>query len=359
MVVVSDASDRRWRRGLDGCPSTWWPSMARGCARSLRRRPGTLRPHGPPGPCSNRSKPPGKTRCAPFWAEFVDRTPGSFLEEKDFSIAWHYRTCSQELAERRVIEAKNALDDLPSAQGLSLLEGSKVLEMRPQGVDKGAATKRWLRDPAFGFLLVAGDDLTDEDMFGAAPKEAWTVHVGNGPTRARFAPQGQRGGARAAPKARRGAIEAPPCHQGPTPRATRRPFSEPARPAPSRPPCAPASPRRTSSRLVGVPGGEHGQLPGAQNDAAAPRGRAVPAAVRLLVEGPYLYEALERGVLDQLLARHHAVDVAVAAMRLHPQIGRGSGVVLADEGEHLVAVVSVRPSGSADKSSRSRRHRLS
>ena len=107
--------------------------------------------------------------------------------EKDFSIAWHYRTCSQELAERRVIEAKNALDDLPSAQGLSLLEGSKVLEMRPQGVDKGAATKRWLRDPAFGFLLVAGDDLTDEDMFGAAPKEAWTVHVGNGPTRARFA----------------------------------------------------------------------------------------------------------------------------------------------------------------------------
>lgn len=120
-------------------------------------------------------------------AEFVDRTPGSFLEEKDFSIAWHYRTCSQELAERRVIEAKNALDDLPSAQGLSLLEGSKVLEMRPQGVDKGAATKRWLRDPAFGFLLAAGDDLTDEDMFGAAPKKAWTVHVGNGPTRARFA----------------------------------------------------------------------------------------------------------------------------------------------------------------------------
>ena len=30
-------------------------------------------------------------------------------------------------------------------------------------------------------------DLTDEDMFGAAPKKAWTVHVGNGPTRARFA----------------------------------------------------------------------------------------------------------------------------------------------------------------------------
>ena len=119
--------------------------------------------------------------------DFVDRTPGSLLEEKDYSLVWHYRTCSQELAERRVIELKNALSDGLGDAGLMLMDGNKVVEVKPQGVDKGHAAHRWFRDPANDFLLAAGDDRTDEDVFEAAPDGAWTIKIGAGPTAAKYA----------------------------------------------------------------------------------------------------------------------------------------------------------------------------
>ena len=99
---------------------------------------------------------------------------------------WHYRTCSQELAERRVIEIKNALSDGLADQGLALMDGNKVLEIKPRGVDKGHAAHRWFRNPMYDFLLAAGDDRTDEDVFEAAPETAWTIKVGGGPTHARY-----------------------------------------------------------------------------------------------------------------------------------------------------------------------------
>lgn len=128
-----------------------------------------------------------KEAVRPVLADFVDRTPGSLLEEKDYSLVWHYRTCSQELAERRVIEIKNALGDGLADRGIALMDGNKVVEVKPRGVDKGHAAHRWFRDPAYGFLLAAGDDRTDEDVFEAAPERAWTIKIGSGPTLARFA----------------------------------------------------------------------------------------------------------------------------------------------------------------------------
>ena len=127
-----------------------------------------------------------KEALRPVLCDFVDRTPGSLLEEKDFSLVWHYRTCSQELAERRVIEIKNALSDGLADQGLALMDGNKVLEIKPRGVDKGHAAHRWFRNPMYDFLLAAGDDRTDEDVFEAAPETAWTIKVGGGPTHARY-----------------------------------------------------------------------------------------------------------------------------------------------------------------------------
>ena len=49
------------------------------------------------------------------------------------------------------------------------------------------AIQRLLRDfPGPDFILAAGDDRTDEDLFERAPSNAWTVHIGPGPTRASF-----------------------------------------------------------------------------------------------------------------------------------------------------------------------------
>ncbi len=49
-----------------------------------------------------------------------------------------------------------------------------------------------LEDAAYDFVMAAGDDSTDEDMFQALPKEAATIRVGIRPTAAQYLVQGQR-----------------------------------------------------------------------------------------------------------------------------------------------------------------------
>lgn len=117
---------------------------------------------------------------------FVDRTPGSSVEEKDFSVAWHYRGVGSGLGRRRAQELVEMLGALVNSYGLSVLDGSRVVEVKPGGVDKGSAAHRWMGRPEFDFVFVAGDDVTDEDLFQAAPPHAWTLKVGFGPTRANF-----------------------------------------------------------------------------------------------------------------------------------------------------------------------------
>ncbi len=72
-----------------------------------------------------------------------------------------------------------------AVEGVAVVEGNCVLEIRPQGVHKGRILQRVLANGTTG-ALVFGDDRTDEDMFVAAPPDAVTVHVGEGPTAARF-----------------------------------------------------------------------------------------------------------------------------------------------------------------------------
>lgn len=127
-----------------------------------------------------------KETIRPALDDFVDRTPGAILEEKDYSLAWHYRTCNQELAERRVIEIKSGLGDALGYMSLEFMNGDKVVEIKPYGLNKGQAAYRWFRENHFDFFLVIGDDRTDEDMFEAAPDDAWTIRVGDEPTRAKF-----------------------------------------------------------------------------------------------------------------------------------------------------------------------------
>ncbi|MGI6216840.1 MAG: trehalose-phosphatase, partial [Coriobacteriales bacterium] len=126
-------------------------------------------------------------RIRPILQAFVDRTPGSHLEEKDFSLVWHYRACSPELSERRVSEIHAALADVVVDLGLQLTLGNKIIEVKMANADKGSAAYRWYSKPGVEFTLAAGDDQTDEDMFRTAPDNVWTVKVGVGPTQARWA----------------------------------------------------------------------------------------------------------------------------------------------------------------------------
>jgi trehalose 6-phosphate synthase/phosphatase len=114
-------------------------------------------------------------RVRPLIRQATQATPGSLVEEKTASFAWHYRMADPDLGERHARElrarAATALEDEP----VEVLEGSKVVEIRLRGVSKAIVIPRL----APGALLVAfGDDRTDEDMFAALPPDGVAIHVG-------------------------------------------------------------------------------------------------------------------------------------------------------------------------------------
>ena len=127
-----------------------------------------------------------KERVRPILLLFVDRLPGALLEEKEFSLAWHYRRADPEQASLR---AKELLDDLAGYTrniDVQVFEGNKVIEVRNSGVNKGTAALEWLSGRAPEFILGIGDDWTDEDLFHALPPSALSVRVGVANTAARY-----------------------------------------------------------------------------------------------------------------------------------------------------------------------------
>jgi trehalose 6-phosphate synthase/phosphatase len=127
-----------------------------------------------------------KERVRPIFQLYVDRLPGALLEEKEFSLAWHYRRADPEQASER---AKELLDDLAGYTrniDVQVFEGNKVIEIRNAGINKGSAGMQWLTSHTPDFILGVGDDWTDEDLFRALPQTAFSVRVGVANTAARY-----------------------------------------------------------------------------------------------------------------------------------------------------------------------------
>lgn len=117
---------------------------------------------------------------------FVQRCPGSFVEEKNSTLAWHYRNVEAELGFVRSRELLDNLFHLIHNTQLQVIDGNKVIEVRIAGIDKGAAACKVLRQKPADFVLAIGDDKTDEDMFQALEHSAITIKVGAGITRAQY-----------------------------------------------------------------------------------------------------------------------------------------------------------------------------
>ncbi|MEO0473074.1 MAG: bifunctional alpha,alpha-trehalose-phosphate synthase (UDP-forming)/trehalose-phosphatase, partial [Bacteroidota bacterium] len=127
-----------------------------------------------------------KPAIRPILEGLVERTPGSFIEEKDYTLAWHYRRVDNELGANRVREIRDELIYLTANHDLQVLEGNKVVEIRNAGINKGKAASLWLYRQPWDFVMAIGDDHTDEDTFEAVPDSAYTVKVGLSRTQARF-----------------------------------------------------------------------------------------------------------------------------------------------------------------------------
>jgi trehalose 6-phosphate synthase/phosphatase len=127
-----------------------------------------------------------KEEVRPILELYVDRTPGSLIEEKDFSLAWHYRKSSAILGELRAREVVDELLNLTANLDLQVLEGNKVVEVKNAGVNKGRAALRWISRKTWDFILAIGDDSTDEDIFRVLPAAAWSIKVGFSASVAKF-----------------------------------------------------------------------------------------------------------------------------------------------------------------------------
>ncbi|MDB5181554.1 MAG: hypothetical protein JWP13_317 [Candidatus Saccharibacteria bacterium] len=117
--------------------------------------------------------------------KYAARTPGAFVEMKNFSAVWHYRNASSYYAQKYLVTLKRLLNRVAREHDLEVRNGNKILEVKPRSVNKGAAALEMLKQNP-DFILAIGDDYTDEDMFEALPVTAYTVKVGRGLTAARY-----------------------------------------------------------------------------------------------------------------------------------------------------------------------------
>ena len=117
---------------------------------------------------------------------YAQRSPGSFLEEKTHTLAWHYRNVHPELGFIRSRELLDNLHHLVRNTPLQIIDGNKVIEVRISGVDKGSVAKKFLETEDYDFIMAVGDDKTDEDMFKALADKAVTVKIGSAHTAAQY-----------------------------------------------------------------------------------------------------------------------------------------------------------------------------
>jgi trehalose 6-phosphate synthase/phosphatase len=128
-----------------------------------------------------------KERVRPVLEQFVDRTPGSLIEEKEYSLVWHYRMSDPEFGEWLANELVLALEQMLAETDLRAYRGNKIVEVKPIWANKGEVLARLIEaTTGVDFGLAAGDDRTDEDLFERVPENMWSIHIGPGHSRARY-----------------------------------------------------------------------------------------------------------------------------------------------------------------------------
>jgi trehalose 6-phosphate synthase/phosphatase len=116
---------------------------------------------------------------------FTDRLPGSFFEEKDFSLTWHYRNSNPENAAWLSKELFDTLVTLTATSELQVAPGNKVIEIKASGINKGVVSK-FIADKEYECIIALGDDVTDEDIFKVLPETAFSIKIGTNASSARY-----------------------------------------------------------------------------------------------------------------------------------------------------------------------------
>ncbi|KAH7882668.1 glycosyltransferase family 20 protein [Phlebopus sp. FC_14] len=123
-----------------------------------------------------------KSACVEILNYFTERTPGSFVEEREASVVWRYWTgptddCSdRQWARRQAAEAQNHIfDSLGERYGLRIIPGANSFLVLPNNISRSTAVGAILHpggpahSPRSGMTLAPihgeGDDVSDEASF--------------------------------------------------------------------------------------------------------------------------------------------------------------------------------------------------
>lgn len=127
---------------------------------------------------------PWKKAIMPVLNQVTATCPESYVEQKNFSLTWHYRNADPDLGYSSSRELIRLLQERIHSYNLRILDGNKVVEILTNETGKGTAVKKLFEQNTYDFVLSIGDDATDEEMFEffLNYSNAVTIKVGEGTT---------------------------------------------------------------------------------------------------------------------------------------------------------------------------------
>jgi trehalose 6-phosphate phosphatase len=121
--------------------------------------------------------------------ELANQYEGLLLEDKGSTLALHYRTAPRLAGHLHRAVRAHLATAIAAGASLQLQAGKGIVEIRPDGRDKGTAITEYMAESPFAgrVPVFVGDDCTDEYGFEAAARGGgWGVKVGRGSTVAAY-----------------------------------------------------------------------------------------------------------------------------------------------------------------------------
>ena len=123
----------------------------------------------------------------PILQQFASWTPGSLIEQKSGSLAWHYRMADPELGKIHAQELKQQIELNLNDLSAEMVDSQKVIEIRTKGIHKGMILPSLIEEfHLHGRILAMGDDRADEELFAALPPGSFAIHVGPNQSQAEY-----------------------------------------------------------------------------------------------------------------------------------------------------------------------------
>jgi trehalose 6-phosphate phosphatase len=104
------------------------------------------------------------------FSEIARMGPGIIIEDKEYSLAIHYRLAPQ--LGGSIIRSVSAICQKWNCDTLDILPGKSVIEIKPRSFDKGTGLRELMSSAPFAGRqpIFIGDDVTDEAAFAVLPE---------------------------------------------------------------------------------------------------------------------------------------------------------------------------------------------